>query len=337
MYNKRFVFFALILIVLLASCQREVSDILPPDTIDSTDSTTVPSNGLIRKIQVTGHSFSEALNLTFLIQYDTLASRIIVLAEDSTGAVLNPDTKGIVYEFNKAGFLLKGTILLTNGTTKPEFAITRNAANQIEKVIEYDAEEVAGVSYNDTIHYRYGLGFIEDSVRIQSFGNTSFHYTRHVRTFDAQNKIQSFKYYAGNELYNEYSYRYDAQNNISRIVTSSDTIDYSYSTPADAEWKVLPELFLGKDAYVLLKERADDFGYNFLTFIIESKFETVYNPMFTQPLTRMVRHGRRFLNPNEEPVQSIVTFSTTYTPDGKTKTITVTPAGEEPINYTFYY
>lgn len=341
----RFVFYALTAVVLLASCQQEVSDILP-DTNNPSDSTALPdsavslSNHFIRQIHITGELFSDPVNLTFTIQYDTFASKITVLMKDSIGdaTLIDPTVKGAVYAFNRAGYLMRSDLLKTNGTQAPYFSITRNAANQIEKIIEYYAEEVNGVSYNDTIWYRYGTGFIEDSVRRQSFLNpSSFSYARKVRTFDAQNRIQSFKYYAGHELYNEYAYRYDAQNNINRRITNSDTTDYTYDVQRDTAWKYLPELFLGKDAYVLMKESTDDFGYNFLTFVIEDEFETIYNPLFTQPLTRMARHGRRILNPNEEWVQSVVTFSTTYTPDGKIKTIAATPEGKAPIRYTFSY
>lgn len=329
-------------VLFFASCQREADGVLPngnpPDSTNTTDTTTTLSHNLIREINIKGlSSFSEKVNATFTIQYDTPGSKITVLVRDSIpdDSVFDAAAKGVVYQFNRSGYLTSSTILNKDDTQRPEFSIVRNAANEIEKIIEYDVEEIAGMPYNDTLFYRYASGIIEDSTRSLPYpGSTTSYFNRQVRTYDAQNRLQTMTSYSQNTVYDTKRFTYDAQNNISRLAAQTYTIDYTYATQKDTGWKNLPQLFLGKDAPVLMKELYNDFGYTFLTFIIESKFETIYNPLLTQPLASLHITGESVFGSNDSQT---VTFTTTYTTENKIKTITATPADGGQITYTFSY
>lgn len=310
----------------------------PADSTATPDSTPVLHN-LIRKINVKGiFSFSENINATFEIQYDTAAAKITVLVRDSIpGDSVFDAVKGVVYEYNRAGYLMKSTVLKTDGTQQPDFAIFRNAANKIEKIVEYDVEEINGLPYNDTIFYKYASGSIEDSTRnIPYPGSNRSFFNRNVRTYDAQNRLQTMTTYSDNRVYNTTRFTYDAQNNLTRLAAQHYTIDYAYDTQKDTSWKNLPRLFLGKDAYVLMKELSNDFGYTFLSFIMEGKFETIYNPLLTQPLISFHVSGES-INTGVTNDSETVTFVTTHTPENKINTITATPASGGMLTYTFSY
>jgi hypothetical protein len=332
MYTKTYLLL-LWIVVFVTSCQQEVSDILPDE---NPSDTTAPAPGnAIRKIQVKGIYGSDPIDATFTIQYDTPASKITVLVTDAfpgDSSIIDPAYKGIVYQFNTAGYLAKADLLQTNGTLQPAFLITRNAANQLEKLIGHDAEVINGVSKNDTFYYRFAPGLIEDSSWYA--GNDFF---RTVRMFNAQNQLQSVEHYFANTLYYNQQFRYDAQGSVIQIISDTDTTDYTYGTSAGAAWNGLPQLFLGKDAHVLMREAYGQIGLNVFSFLIEENWLTLYNPLFTQPLTRLVRHGYMPLDPDKTPIRSEVTFTTTYTIDGKVETITATPESNQPLTFTFSY
>lgn len=331
MYTKTYLLL-LWIIVLAASCQQEVSDILPDQ--NPTDTTAPAPGNAIRKIQVKGMYGSDPIDATFTIQYDTPDSKITVLVADALpgdSSVIDPAYKGIVYQFNTAGYLIKGDMLQTSGPVQPAFSITRNAANQVEKLIAYDAEVMNGVAQNDTFYYRFAPGFIEDSSWVAGSG-----FFRTERRFDAQNQLQSVAHYLANTLFYTQQFRYDGQENVIQIISDTDTTDYTYGTAAST-WNGLPQLFLGKDAHVLMREAYGQFGLNIFSFLIEEKWETLYNPLFTQPLTRLVRHGYMPLDPDKTPIRSEVTFTTTYTTDGKAKTITATPENNQSLTFIFSY
>jgi hypothetical protein len=326
--------FVLAIAFLLASCQREVMDALPSDNvIDSLEET---SASRPRQITVKHPSATDPMDFVFSLEFDTAAHAIDIFLDNP--ATSTPyDTRVITYVFNGAGYLVKSEAvkidedgnILNSGRLHPDYVLVRNAANQIEKWIDYDSEYINdSTSANDTGYYRYGPGFIEN------WRNPS---SKQVARFDAKNRLQTLEYYHSNALYNTRRYSYDAVGNISRILSDKDTTEFTYAAPVDSGWNALSVLFLGKDASVLMHEPfGSRLGFNFLSYIIESRFETIYNPLLTQPLAGIQVRGKPLYGSEEHATQTIA-FRNTYTPDGKISTITATPGDDASFYYTFTY
>lgn len=330
--KQLFVIPAVLIVVLSlnSGCQKEIS----PDILkDSTITNLVP---VLRQIKVQHPSTTDPLNYVFSLQYDTTNRKINVYLDDTT--TTNPFDQLVVnYEFNSAGYLINSNAADANGVMQSDFSIKRDAANHIQQIIEFNAEDNNNILYNDTVFYSYaspGNGtIVQDSVRFQGQSG----YSTEIVTYNTQNKPISAGYSFNGIPYGQEIYNYNAQGFLINILTDTDTTDFTYdNTTIAANWQNLPMMFLGKDYYLLQREPLTyRLGYNFLTFIIESAFETTYNPLLTQPLKKITRHGYPLNNPTTLQTK-IVNFTNSYN-NNLPSSISVLPIGDDPFYYSFKY
>lgn len=315
-----------------SGCQTEISpNILQDSTIK------VAALLSLRQIKVNHPSATDPFNYIFSLQYDTANKKINIYLDDTT--TTNPfDRLVYSYEFNSNGYLINSSTADANGNIKPDFTIVRNGTNQIQQIINFNAEEINGVPYNDTVFYNYQQTgtqtMVQDSVRFH--GNNQFNTT--VTTYNSQNKITSIQYVTGNVLYTTKDFIYNSQGILANIISNVDTIAFTYdNTRADSNWQNLPLLFLGRDYYILQNETTTSrLSYNFLSYIIEGTFETVYNPLLTAPLLRITRQGYTGSNPITSQTQ-IVNFTNSFTTDNRLSSVSVLPIGMDPFYFYFKY
>jgi hypothetical protein len=325
-------FFISVVLVLLigSSCQKEIS----PDNFDSTNT---DGSYALRRIKIHHPSSSDPLDVVVSFQYDTVNRKLNIYFDDTTTS--NPfDRLAATYQFDANGYLTRCDALddYTSNAIRPDFAITRNSIGQIEKIIEFDAEELNGISYNDTVYYSYEQSgvqtIVQDSVR---FYTNSYFNTRRT-TYNSQNKPISEEYSTFNVSPGlNYSYINDR---LSSATSSYNTTSFTYdNTIVSNEWQSLPQSLLGKDYYIL-KQSPLTFrlSYTFMSMILEPDFETVYNPLLTPPLSTIKVQGATFLDPDNFLTRTL-NFATTYTADKLPATISVTSPGEDPSYYTFEY
>jgi hypothetical protein len=315
--------------ILVFSCQKEIS----PSIIQQPASVDTPA--VLKQVIVRNTSVADPVDFIFSIQYDTLNRKINMYLDDTTNA--NPfDQLACSYEFNAGGYLIRSNSLDGGGNMAPDFIINRNASNQISEIVEFGAEDVGGVLYNDTIKYEYsssaGQSIVKDSVRYHN-GQTGSFVTNFNTSFQP---VVSRNYFIG-YLVNTTKFNYNTQSRLSSITRNADTAQFSYdNTPIDSGWQNLPALFLGKDHYLLqLDPLTQRLGYNFLSLIMESKFETVFNPLFTFPLMTINRSGIP-VSLGTYQTQAIH-FTNTFTANGRLSTIVVTTPGEASFYYYFRY
>lgn len=329
-------FTAFLMVFFSVGCQKEINHTLSEIKEDSSATESSPI-ALLKQIKVQHLSVSDPIDITFSIQYDTVNRKINVYWDDTTNTNLY-DLLVYTYEFNKDGYLTKSQTLGSNGALKTDFTISRNSSNQIQQIIEFDAEEINNATYNDTIHYSYqtasGQTIIRDSVRFFPF--TKF--ASQTVTYNAQNKPVLLAYRYDGLVEKVQSFHYNNQNLLNRIEGSTDTIDYAFDAMAtDTNWQKQSQLFLGKDYYILsIEPLTQSLSYNFLSFIVEGTFETTYNPLLTLPLSSFRRSGYVVTDP-DHPQTQLVNFTNSYTVDHKLASILLTPVGGEPFYYSFSY
>ncbi len=125
---------------------------------------------------------------------------------------------------------------------------------------------------------------------------------------------------------------------LSSATSAYNTSSFTYdNTLVSNEWQNLALSLLGKDYYILKQSSLNGrLSYMFMSMILESDFETVYNPLLTPPLTTITVQGTRFSDPDNFLTRTL-NFATTYTADKLPATISVTSAGEDPFYFTFEY
>jgi hypothetical protein len=330
---KKLLFFTgMALFILLANtgCQKE-----PPADLLKDTTTTTAAPSILRRIKINQPSPTDPLDIVVALQYDTANRKINVYLDDTTTA--NPfDLLAVNYQFDANGYLISSNGL-NNGTLQPDFSIVRNSNEQIQKIIEFNAEELNGVPYNDTVYFSYrqqaGQTVVQDSVHF--YGASGF-LTRQT-SYTSQNQPATIQYSSGSNFGTPETYSYNGSGTLSHITTGSDTTDFTYDNASvTPTWSKLPLLFLGKDFYLFQTPLTGRLSYNFLSFIIESDFETVYNPLLTQPLSKIAKRGYvDFMNPQYK--SKIINFTNTYTADGFPARISVLPVGDDPIYYRFEY
>jgi hypothetical protein len=332
--KKAFILISSVLSIFLANtgCQKEV-----PASILG-DSTNISTTQALRRIKVHHPSVNDPYDAVFSLQYDTAGRKINVYLDDTTTS--NPlDLLAINYQFDANGYLVSSNSIEYDGTFQPDFVITRNGSGQIQKIIEYNAEEANGIPYDDTVYYSYqqsaGKTTVQDSVRFHF--NPGFS-TRRTDYNSQNNPLVEYGYFGS--TFKTYNYNNGV---VSNIITpndptyypGNDTAYFTYdNTPVASQWQGLPQLLLGKDYYILQQEPQ---SYNFLSFIMEFDFETVYNPLLTKPLSKIIVRGYPYSNANNFLIKTI-NLSYTYTPDKLPSNISVIPdGGSDPTYYTFEY
>jgi len=330
--KQSFLFFVLIVLVLAigSSCQKELS----PDNLDTTN-----SNGpyALRRVKIHHPSSSDPLDLVVSLHYDTVNRKLNFYFDDTTTS--SPfDRLVTTYEFDGNGYLTRCDAIedFTSNVMRPDFVISRNSSGQIQKIIEFDAEELNGISYNDTVYYSYEQSgaqtIVQDSVL---FHSNNYFNTRRT-TYNSQNKPVSEQYPAFNSSPTiNYSYSNDR---LSSATSAYNTSSFTYdNTAVSNEWQNLALSLLGKDYYILKQSSLTGrLNYMFMSMILEPDFETVYNPLLTPPLTTITVQGTRFSDPDNFLTRTL-NFATTYTADKLPATISVTSAGEDPFYFTFEY
>jgi len=324
-------FVPFILVLLIGSgCQKELSR----DNLDSTNSS---SSYALRRIKIHHPSSSDPLDVVVSLQYDTMNRKLNIYFDDTTTS--SPfDRLVTTYQFDGNGYLTGGDAIddYTSNVMRADFAISRNSSGQIEKIIEFDAEELNGISYNDTVYYSYeqsgGQTIVQDSVM---FHTNSYFNTRRT-TYNSQNNPVAGEYtgYTSGPNTN-YSYSNDRLS----LVTNADyTTSFTYDNAlVSNEWQNLPRFLLGKDYYILKQSPLTGrLNYLVMSMILEPDFETVYNPLLTPPLSTITIQGTTFFNPDNFLTRTL-NFVTTYTADKLPATISVTSPGEDPFYYTFEY
>ncbi|HWI94147.1 MAG TPA: hypothetical protein VNT20_22895 [Flavisolibacter sp.] len=249
----------------------------------------------------------------------------------------------IDYQFDANGYLISSNSIEYNGIFQPDFVITRNGSGQIQKIIECNAEEANGIPYNDTVYYSFqqsvGKTTIQDSVRFHFSSGFS---TRKTDYNSQNNPLVEYRY--SGSTFKTYNYNNGLvstviTNNDSVYYPGDDTAYYTYdNSPIASEWESLPQLLLGKDYYILQREPLTlRLSYNFLSFIMEHDFETVFNPFLTKPLSKIVVKGYPYTSPTNLLTKTI-TFIYTYNAEKMPATISVLPdGGSDPTFYTFEY
>lgn len=341
--KKAFVLISSALFIFLANtgCQKEV-----PASILG-DSTNITATQALRRIKVHQPSATDPFDAVFSLQYDTAGKKINVYLDDTTTS--NPfDLLAIDYQFDANGYLVSSNSIGYNGTVlQPDFVISRNGNGQIQKIIEYNAEEVNGIPYNDTVYYSYqqsaGQTTVQDSLRFYPF---TMGFSTRRTDYNLQNNPLAEYSYNGSNYSNFRTFNYNNGvvsdvifYNDSVSLPGNDTTYFTYdNTPVASQWQSLPQLLLGKDYYILQQEPLTfRLSYNFLSFIMESKFETVFNPLLTKPLSKIVVRGYPYSNGNNFLIKTI-NLSYTYTADKLPSTISVLPdGGDDPTYYTFEY
>jgi len=324
--------FVLIILVLVigSSCQKELS---PVDL----DTTNTNSSYALRRIKIHHPSSTDPLDLVVSLQYDTSNRKLNFYFDDTTTS--SPfDRLVTTYQFDGNGYLNRCDAIedFSSNVMRPDFVISRNSNGQIQKIIEFDAEELNGISYNDTVYYSYEQSgtqtIVQDSVL---FHSNSYFNTRRT-TYNSQNKPVSEEYPAFNSWSTiNFSYSNDR---LSSATSDYNTTSFTYNnTVVSNEWENLAPSLLGKDYYILKQTPLTGrLSYMFMSMIVEPDFETVYNPLLTPPLSTITVQGTRFSDPDNF-LSRTLNFATTYTADKLPATISVASAGEDPFYYTFEY
>lgn len=310
-------------------CQKELS----PGILNDSTSGSTP---LLRQIRVHSISATDPFSYIFSIQYDTISRKINFYTDDTTTSTPY-DQLVYSYQFNPNGYLIGANVLDNNGVLGPDFIITRNSSDQIQKIVEYNAEELNGTPYNDTVYYSYSTSgnqmLIQDSVRFHNQSN----FLSAKSIFNSQNKLVSSNYfYAGLPNRTE-NYTYNSQGGVTKVLTDLDTTEFTYDTIMPSNWQNMPLIFLGKDYYLLQKEALTNrLNYQFLTVIIETVFETTYNPLLSKPVKQMVRHGHSFFDPASYQSKTI-NFINSFTAGNLLSSVSILPEGDNPIFFSFKY
>lgn len=310
-------------------CQKEVSPYVLRDSTNNTIS-------ILRQIKIVSTSATNPFNFVFSIQYDT-ANRKINFYKDDT-ATSNPyDQLMYAYQFNSNGYLIGAVALDTNGVVSPDFTIQRNSSDEIQNIIEFNVEELNGTPYNDTVFYSYvAMGNqtrVQDSVRFQ--GQSGFSTAKSI--FNAQNKLVSVNYFFNGFADRNENYFYNAQGDVTKILTDVDTTEFTYDNITPPNWQNMPLLFLGKDYYLLQQEALTNrLNYQFLTVVIESLFETIYNPLLTNPLKQIIRQGQSPFNPGSYQSKT-VNFINSFSSTNLLNSVSILPIGDDPIYFSFKY
>jgi hypothetical protein len=320
----------LLFLLINSGCQKEVSDSILGD------STNTAATPILQRIKVHHPSTSDPIDAVISLQYDTAGRKINVYFDDTTTS--NPfDLLAVNYQFDANGYLISSNSSEYNGVLQPDFVITRNSSGQIQKIIEYNAEEANNIPYNDTVYYSYqqsaGQTTVQDSVRFHF--NTGF-VTRRTDYNSQNNPVIEYGYYNSAYL-NLKTYNY-SNGMVSYIISNNDTTYFTYDNAAvSSQWQSLTQILLGNDYYILQQPPLTSrLSYTFLSFIMEYDFETVYNPLLTKPLSKIVVRGYPYNSPNNLLVKTI-NFSYTYNSDKLPVTISVLPEGDNPTYYSFEY
>ena len=325
-------FFVLIVFMLVtgSSCQKELS----PDNLDTTNTT---GSYALRRIKIHHPSSLDPLDLVVSLQYDTMNRKLNIYFDDTTTS--NPfDRLVATYHFDSNGYLTGCDAIedFTSNVIRPDFAITRNSSGQILKIVEFDAEELNGISYNDTVYYSYEQSGAQTIVQDSVMFYTNSYFTTRRTTYNSQNNpvAEEYSRYISGPNTN-YNYSNDR---LSLVTNAGYTTSFTYdNTLVSNEWQNLPRSLLGKDYYILKQSPLTGrLNYMVMSMILESHFETVYNPLFTPPLSNITVQGTTFVDPDNF-VTSTLNFATTYTADKLPATISVTSAGDDPFYYTFEY
>ena len=330
--KQPFLFFVLLVLVLVigSSCQKE----LTPDNLDTTNAN---ASYALRRVKIHHPSSSDPLDLVVSLQYDTVNRKLNFYFDDTTTS--SPfDRLVTTYQFDGNGYLTRCDAIedFTSNVIRPDFVISRNSSGQIQKIIEFDAEELNGISYNDTVYYSYEQSgaqtIVQDSVL---FHSNSYFNTRRT-TYNSQNKPVSEQYPAFN-LSPTINYSY-SNNRLSSATSAYNTSSFTYdNTIVSNGWENLAVSLLGKDYYILKQSSLTGrLNYMFMSMILEPDFETVYNPLLTPQLSTITVQGTRFSDPDNFLTRTL-NFATTYTADKLPATISVTSAGDDPFYYTFEY
>lgn len=310
-------------------CQKEIS----PAILKDSTGVNIP---VLRQIQVHSVSSVNPFSLIFSIQYDTINRKINFYSDDTTTSTPY-DRLVYSYQFNPDGYLISADVLDSNGTFGPDFTISRNNTNQIQKIVEYNSEILNGTSYNDTVYYSYSTSgnqmMVQDSVRFHDQQN----FLTEKSVFNSQNKLVSANYFYAGLPDGTENYTYNLQGGVSKIVTDLDTTEFTYDNITPSHWQNMPLIFLGKDYYLLQQEALTNrLNYQFLTVIIETAFETIYNPLLSMPVKQVVRHGHSFLDPTFYQSKTI-NFTNSFTTGNLLSSVSILPEGDDPIYYSFKY
>jgi hypothetical protein len=318
----------LIVITFVTGCQKEISSIpTGPATNDTAEMS------VLKQIRVST-SPSVDFDYTFSLQYDT-ANRSIKVFLDDTSNTSPYDLLACTYQFNTDGYLVSSSALDENGVLKEDFNIIRTANNQIEKIIDFDVEEINNTLYNDTIFYSYSLNsngmVVKDSVCFYPFNGQ---FASRSISFNTQNKPVFYQYSFDYDTLMSKKINYSTEGTLQNIQSSVDTTNISFDPEGNGSgWEKMSTLFLGKDYYLLAFEPLTSrLSYNFLSFVVEGKFETVYNPLLTMPLSDISTKGFTLKNPGLYQQQNI-SFQNTYTPEKRLASVSL----NVPTSPSFYY
>lgn len=319
--------------ILCISCQQEPPDLLPPVITDSV------STSKIKTVQITHTDPNDPIDVVFSIEYDTPGRKLNVYMD-------NPGTSGNIfdellysYEFNADGYLTKVSAINYNQVVAPLYVIQRDASNQIQQLLEYDPSNPPGSPPDITRHFSYSTSNGQLHVKDSFQAPLIPYFQSHEITFNTNKtpaRIHDFNFAEERTM----NFVYNAQNELTTIRDDDDTTTIILDkTQTPLGWNKQAEIFLGKDAYLLsLLRPMYSLSFNFLTVLLDDKFETEYNVLLSQPLQKISRQGMYNFGAAYGKVD--LNFTNTFLADKRLSSVTVNGTGDgssmSKFSFTYY-
>jgi hypothetical protein len=325
--------FFLFLISIFTSCQREPTDILPPDNTDSV------STSKLKSIHVVHSDPNDPIDVILAIQYDTPGRKLNVYLDDPATNTNIFDELLYSYEFNAAGYLTNVSAINFSQVVAPLYSIQRDGANQIQQLLEYDPSNPAGSPADITRKFSYttigGQLKVKDSFQMPL---VPYYQSQEIifNTNKAPVSIREFNIADERTL----SFVYNGQNELTTIKGNDDTTTIVLDKSQTAlDWNKQAEIFLGKDANLLsLLRPMYSLGLNFLTILLDDKFETEHNVLLSPPVQKISRQGLYNFGASYGKVD--LNFTNTFLTDKKLSSITINGTGDGTavtrFDFTYY-
>ena len=330
---RNYLFLLFLISILCSSCQQEPTDIFPPNNTDSLISTK------IKTIHVTHTDPSDPIDIILAIQYDTPGRKLNVYLDDPATNTNIFDELLYAYEFNADGYLTKVSAINFNQVVSPLYSIQRDGSNQIQQLLEYDPSNPPGSPADITRLFSYTTSGGQLKVKDSFQYPMTPYFQSHEISFNTNKlpaTIRDFNFAEERTM----NFVYNAQNELTTIRGNDDTTTIVLDkTQTALDWNKQAGIFLGKDAYLLgLLRPMYSLSMNFLTVLLDDKFETEYNVLLSQPLQKISRQG--LYNFGAAYGKIDLNFTNTFLPDKRLSAVTINGTGDgsavSKFSFTYY-
>ncbi|MEO8821018.1 MAG: hypothetical protein ABI374_09270 [Ginsengibacter sp.] len=252
---KYAIYFTVIICIAFASCKKEHSPVIPPETVDSVNS--VLPKQVISSYTGTAATGDDSLITNVIsIKYDTANLKIELYLDDTTN--MNPYDKLIqTFTYNRDGYLT-GYTTFDNGNISEKYSISRGSDNHIQTIID---DDIQGEQIDTTVfsYQATGTNTMVHTI-MKSYQSAYNNFDTSIYTYDVDFKLIKIQ---GTNSGDQYvaNYEYNANNTLSKVITVDEgntlptTLNaetdffYSPSIPATND-DIVKKVFLGRDYYL---------------------------------------------------------------------------------------